>query len=216
MRSFIVGLLALPFLAPSLSTFAQSSATNAAAKPGSFVWHQDAAPSSPTVVLRSDGSQGGITACPVGMRARQGGGGQLREARDRDYPLHRPVSRLRLTLFRWSGAPDLLDPSQAREATVTVRGLMAKTRMLPAEASDGFANSSADGVNLVGISRTMTVHFALPDEEGISADLNLPGFASARLIQLNSITYADGTTRKFSSQDSCRIAPDPLMFVESR
>lgn len=210
MRSSIVALFALPIL--SLSIAAQTASQNSAPRPKSFLWQQGAAQASSTIVLRSDGSATGVTACPIGMRARQSGGGQLLEARN--LPPHVPVSRLRLTLFHWPQASDLPDPSQVREATLTVRGQMARAHLVPADESS--AVISPDGVKLVAISRTLTVRFAPPDEEGISTDLTLPGFAFTRLIELDSITYADGATRKFSGRDSCRIAPDPLMLVEAR
>jgi len=34
-------------------------------------------------------------------------------------------------------------------------------------------------------------------------------------IDLNSVTFADGSTLTFTSQDGCRIAPDHLMLVAS-
>ena len=61
----------------------------------------------------------------------------------------------------------------------------------------------------------MNLNVSLADwgEPGVSGDFRLPGFTSANRIDLQSLTYADGSIWKLSGGQSCRVAPDPLMLV---
>ncbi len=87
-----------------------------------------------------------------------------------------------------------------------VRGLTPKGRV---ERADSFAQGPSE------ISKTLEVTFAPEDAKSLSADLVLPGFSSVTFIQLKSITYKDGSSWKVDGQaeQSCRVAPDPLMLI---
>jgi hypothetical protein len=143
-----------------------------------------------------------VPGCPIAMRAKQGVGGHLSEAqkgqRTEMFAAH---LHLGLDDGHSKSAPQML------KATVIVHGLNGRQRVLPlTDAADG----SAD------IIRTFTVNLAPQEEAGMSGELLLPGFTAARLIELKSVTYSDGSTWKFSDQSTCSTAPDMLMPVASR
>jgi hypothetical protein len=86
-------------------------------------------------------------------------------------------------------------------ARVVVQGYSGKGRM--AQAS---MNLTAD------LKRTVDVSFT-PEENGSASDLVLPGFTAVSSIRLESIAYDDGSTWKVAAEQTCRVAPDPLMLV---
>jgi hypothetical protein len=47
----------------------------------------------------------------------------------------------------------------------------------------------------------------------ISGDFRLPGFVVLDSVELNSVTYDDGTIWNVSAPQSCRAKPSPLMLV---
>lgn len=60
---------------------------------------------------------------------------------------------------------------------------------------------------------TLDERFSPEDNDEVAADLTLPGFTSVKSIQVESITYQDGSTWVVGAGQSCQIAPDPLMLV---
>ena len=60
--------------------------------------------------------------------------------------------------------------------------------------------------------KILTVSFSA-DDGSASADVHVPGFTSVSSVELQQVTYADGSTWKMSSSSFCRVAPDPLMLV---
>jgi hypothetical protein len=139
------------------------------------------------------------------MRVRQGIGTQMLEAKD-GRRVRTFASRLRLNLFNFKA--EKTASTEIVKATVTVRGLNGKAGMIPALGSDGRSSE---------ITRTMTVSFALDDDKSYWTDLVLPGLTSARMVNLESVTYADGSTWNFRDHGGwCQSAPDPLMLITSR
>lgn len=143
--------------------------------------------------------------CPIGMHVRQGIGSQMLAVKDG----HRTqifASRLRLNLSAPQSAK--ADTAQITAATVTVHGLNGKARMqLTGSSQEG----SAD------VAKTMNVTFSPDDDKSVWTDLVLPGFASANMVVLESVTYADGSTWRFTGHQSwCQAAPDPIMLIENR
>src|SRR5579871_1978745 len=118
--------------------------------------------------------------CPLGMHVRQAPGGQM-VATDKDgAQVEMFAARLNLSLH--NGRADNGGQRMVK-ATVTVRGWNGKARVLPA---DSYLAPNGDLV------RTFTVPLAgggLPDA---SAELRLPGFTAARIVELESITFDDG------------------------
>ena len=114
----------------------------------------------------------------------------------------RPLFAPRLRLF----LDDVrTDKSSQRivSAAVTVHGSKSTAKVRPID-------SKTDPGDLA-----MTLNVSLADwgEPGVSGDFRLPGFTSANRVDLQSVTYADGSTWKLSGGESCRVAPDPLMLV---
>ena len=139
--------------------------------------------------------------CPVGMRVRQGIGTQMLQAKD-GQRTRTFASRLRLNLFNFHEEKTSVE---IVKATVTVRGLSGKAGMIPALGSDDRSSE---------VTRTMTVSFVLDDDNSYWTDLVLPGFTSARMVNLESVTYADGSTWNFRDHMGwCQAAPDPLMLI---
>jgi len=134
--------------------------------------------------------------CPVGMRAQQGAGGDLLRARE-GQPVEGPAQRIRL----------VLTPRRALQITgarIRVRGLSGKNRMALADATGQLAPDRTQTLNA-----TFT-----PDEKGETfSDLVLAGFTSVQSIELQAITYSDGSTWKMESSNLCKVTPDQIMRV---
>lgn len=103
----------------------------------------------------------------------------------------------------------LLDKNPARivSAIVTAFGLSAKYRFVQADAMRGGSSNV-----------TKSIHAAFRDKPDgtVYVDLVLPGFTAVNAIVLQSIAYADGSTRTLSPHDGCHVAPDPMMLVAGR
>ncbi len=137
--------------------------------------------------------------CPVQMHALQGVGGGLLAARN-GQPVDGPAQRIHLILTR-------LRTAQVTSAHLRVRGLSGRNRALEALSIDGVKPDRT---------QTLDVTFTAQDAANAAADLFLPGFTAVQTIELQSITYADGTTWKLASGNACQIAPDPLVRIEAR
>lgn len=135
--------------------------------------------------------------CPVSLRAQHGPSASLQQA-DQSRP--KGLGQLlRLTL---------VDPNSRLivRARVQVHGLSGKAR-----ATQTLADSAVpDAV------RSLEVRFTAGEGKAAVADVWVPAMSAVLRIDLNSVTYADGTTRTFSASDNCRVAPDSLMLVSSR
>jgi hypothetical protein len=142
-----------------------------------------------------------VSGCPIAMHARQGIGGRLSAARN-GHHAEKFAAHLQLGLNdgHVKSAPQML------RARVIVHGLNGNERILPAMGGAGHAD----------IIRTFTVNLAPDEEPGMAGELVLPGFTSARLIELESVTYTDGSTWKFSNPSACRAVPDMLMRIASQ
>jgi hypothetical protein len=57
------------------------------------------------------------------------------------------------------------------------------------------------------------VSFAADVDDSFFSEIVLPGFVSPRLVELQSVTYADGSTWKLTGHEGCRAAPDPLVLI---
>jgi hypothetical protein len=140
--------------------------------------------------------------CPIDMRVRQRAGGMLLSTDAQGRRAETFAARLKLEL-----KDARVDRSGQRmvSATVTVRGWNPKARAVPLDGS-GEPNGNR--------AKTITVPLTgggLPDA---SADLWLPGFTAARIVELDSIAYDDGQVWNFSGPASCRVAPDLYMPVD--
>lgn len=140
-----------------------------------------------------------IPACPIGMQARQGVWDHTVRVWEgqQEKSIHPFGQRFFLTLK---------DSHSERivSATIRVHGTTGKNRMVQ---TAGLSNTSA-----AEATKILTVSFSA-DDGSASADVHVPGFTSVSSVELQQVTYANGSTWKMSSSSFCRVAPDPLMLV---
>jgi hypothetical protein len=137
--------------------------------------------------------------CPVSMHALQGSGSVLVAVRD-GKPPEGPAQRIHLILTGSTAA-------RIVGAKVLVRGQTGKARITQAAPR---ANEDSN------LSRTLHVAFGPEEANSVAVDLLLPGFTTVRSIELQSLTYRDGSTWAVAGEQACHVAPDPLMLVDSR
>ncbi len=147
-----------------------------------------------------------VPACPIDMRVHQRMGGST-VAVDANG-IKRKVFAQRLRLF----LNDLRRDSAGQKivsATVTVHGTSTKERIQRLNSAPGTDFDSSSG----SMAKTLNVDLAHWGEPGVSGDFLLPGFTSASRVDLESVTYEDGSVWKLSGNQTCRVAPDPVMLI---
>jgi hypothetical protein len=141
--------------------------------------------------------------CPVALRAQQGVDITRREVGDlhpsRDLVLKDGGQLIHLLMTN-------PDARHIVAANVTVRGLTEKKRLVETLTTD----ESSDAA------KTMDVRFAPGTGKEISTSLRLPGFSAVQTVELNSVTYDDGSLWKVAAGNVCRSQVDPLMLVDMR
>ncbi len=147
----------------------------------------------------------GAPACPVSMHALQGHGSGLVAARDAK-PIEGPSQRIHLVLSNPKSA-------MVASAKVKVFGLSAKDR-LERTSDRSFDLTNRDGAS--DLTRILDVTFAPEGEKDVSTDLLLPGFTSIRSVELESLTYKDGSTWTVDGMQTCHVTPDPIMLLADR
>ncbi|MGA2886819.1 MAG: hypothetical protein ABSE51_02130 [Terracidiphilus sp.] len=140
----------------------------------------------------------GNLACPVAMHARQGVNGDLLAVK-KSGPKGAAQS-LHLILSN-------VGSKQIISGEVTVHGLTAKGRVTKASSAE---DDTSD------VMRTLPVTFFAGANGDVSADLWVPGLTAIHSVDLNSVTYADGSTWKLPAGSACRTIPDPNMLVSGR
>jgi hypothetical protein len=101
------------------------------------------------------------------------------------------------------------DSRQIVAARVRVRGLSGKGRMTQTANQDR-------GEGAGDVSRSLVARFSSGTDKEASSDVWVPGMTAVLQVELNSVTFADGTTRRFAGVEACRIAPEPLMLIADR
>lgn len=147
-----------------------------------------------------------VQGCPVDMRVRQRMGGGMTAVDENG--VRRRVFAQRLRLFLNDLRPDFAG-QQIVSARVTVHGSNGKERI------QRVGSGSIDDRDMSSgqMARTLNVDLANWGEPGVSGDFRLPEFTSASRVDLVSVTYEDGSTWKLSGNETCRVAPDPLMLI---
>ena len=135
--------------------------------------------------------------CPVSMRAQHLSDGNLVRTGKAAHPAG-IGQRLHLTL-------KTPHAEQVAGAQVTIRGTTPKGRVMQASSTD-----SSDAM------RELSVSFSTEPDGSASADLWVPGVTAIQSIELDSVSYSDGSTWKAAAGDACRITPDPLMLISGR
>jgi len=147
----------------------------------------------------------GAGSCPVSMRAQQGGGGGVLEARRRlghaDPKPDAAAQHIKFVMGNSKKSASIV------EVKVTVYGTSGKGRTMPTAFTQ---NGTSD------MSRALDFRVNLATDETASRNLLLNGFTSVQWITLDSVTYADGSVWSSSQGGSCRIAPDPIVLVSAR
>jgi hypothetical protein len=136
------------------------------------------------------------SSCPISLHAKQAPGGDAIEVNG--TRIQDPAQRLHLSI---SG----FDSRRIVAANVTVRGFNNQARYMPTMS----AQDSSDAA------RTLDVRFPAGSGKETAADLRVPDLTAVTVIELNSVTYSDGSTWKLAAGSSCRSWIDGLMLVSS-
>ncbi len=153
-------------------------------------------------------------ACPVAMQAKQGSGSGLVMVRRSEAgkepnpqpPSSRPAGHIHLIVSRMPGGN--LDFEQVERATITARGLSARSRIDRTPASMGGMTPD--------LHRTFDVTFSADNDGTLYADLDLPGFTSVQSIRIDKLALKDGSIWTLDSKQGCVAVPDPLMLIAGR
>ena len=137
-----------------------------------------------------------IDTCPISLHARQAPGGDMMEVNG--VRLKGIAQFLHLTV----AAPN---SKHIVEANVTVRGFANKGRLVQTMSNQDSSDAA----------KTFDVRFLVGPGKEISADLRVPGLTAVSVIDLNSVTYADGSIWKLAAGSSCRSWIDGFMLVGS-
>jgi hypothetical protein len=200
--------IALIFISASLPALSQQSAAPAP-PPRTFVLQPRATNPFPLTPLQARSESvlaiPTVSTCPLDMKVRQGLN-QHMVAVDKDGWRHdRPAAKLHLVIND-SKLPKPV--SGIVKATVTVHGTNGRNRTLPAIAR-------AEGA-MADIAKTLTVSMTAEDHRLVSGEILLPGFTSTTMVDLESVTFANGESWTLSGDTACHVAPDPLMLVADR
>jgi hypothetical protein len=137
--------------------------------------------------------------CPVSLRAQHGATGSMVQT-DKSRPKGM-AQLLHLTLI-----DEKAESNRIVSARVRVRGLSGVGRVTQSTTGSG----KADAV------QTLVVRLLAGSDKAVSGDLLVPGMTAVLSIDLNSVIYADGSTRNFAGRESCRVTPDLLMLISKR
>lgn len=136
--------------------------------------------------------------CPVFMQAKHGADGTTVMAAG---GAHRGIGQqLQLTLSN----SKLAKISAIR---ITVNGWNVKGRTLPAiETTSSYATAS----------RTLDLTPSLSVNTTADMDVWVSGLTAVGSIDLDSVSYSDGSSWESQASQACRIMPDPIMLISSR
>jgi hypothetical protein len=138
--------------------------------------------------------------CPVDMRAQKGLSGQFLQAPVNGQQNSGPSQNLHLTLTNSTY-------SEIVGVRVTAYGLNANGQLTPAE----LASSSSSAIE-----KTVDLKLEVSPKSIGSVDLELTGFTSVTLLNVDSIRYAGGSTWQPTAQRTCHFVPDGTMLISSR
>lgn len=133
-------------------------------------------------------------ACPVSLRAQHGADGGIRKV-DKNRP--EGIAQLLHLIITSS------DSRQIVEARLRVRGTSGKGRVDRSAAASGGMDAT----------RNLMVRFKPGAGNEVIADVWVPGMTAVLQVDLNSLTFADGSMQMFGAADGCRFAPELLMLV---
>ena len=136
--------------------------------------------------------------CPVSLHAQQMPGWDRMVVNG--VPLKTMAQTLRLT----ASTPG---KRQVSAANITVHGYSNKARLLPTEMTNQNTGDAA---------KTIDVTFAATGDKDASTDVSVAGLSAVTVVDVNSVTYSDGSTWRLAAGRSCRSWIDGVMLVSGR
>jgi hypothetical protein len=139
--------------------------------------------------------------CPVGLKVNHG---PSFLKRDTEYGPFAPPApkvqeqRIQLTMTNPS-------PKEIASAQITVYGFSEKWRAVPL----------ADAKDTPDLRKRVDLVLKVKGNDHASSDLSLHRFTSVAYVDLDSLTYADGSIWKASSPAACSVTPDSFMLVSA-
>lgn len=174
-----------------------------------------------------------VSRCPITMDARQEGGLHIVRAQDGSKAPQLPAITPTLTLTAPQGR-------QILSATVTAHGYAAPKSAIPLEvqgrsfgvaemqgprSSQSATPPETPNQSIVltqpaqtprpELTRTVTVRFASNGDGSFSGHFRLLGVTLLESVDLNAVTFADGSTWSFTSASGCHVKPDLFLPVSS-
>ena len=135
--------------------------------------------------------------CPVSIDARHAADGTMMNVKGDQHAHPKGVGQgLKVTLTH-NGAP------QINEAKITVHGFAAHGRMMGALTQHEKTDAA----------RTLLVKFTQEKNNTSTAYIWVPGMSAIESIDLESATYADGSTREFGQKDFCHAPANSMMLI---
>ena len=135
------------------------------------------------------------TSCPVDMSAQPGvGPGMVIVITGNDNASQAPDLQAQQQPPRYAKA--------VTHAQITVHGLTVHGRITP-----------ASNPNPATIAKQVDLQLTVAPGASASTGLLFKGFTSVRWIDLDSLTYADGSTWHTSPRHNCQVVPSLLMLV---
>ena len=198
--------LALLLLGSTVGSIILAAQTPSQNQSGMIVQKTSTAPDGSTVwttqALSQKDAQAAIDrmsplgSCPVSLHAGQAPGGDMMKVNG--VPINGNAQRLHLTVTN-------PDSRHVVAANVTVRGFADKGRMVEVLSTQGSFDAA----------KTFDVRFPAGTGKEVSANLRISGLTAVSVIDLNSVTYADGSVWKLASGSACRSWIDGFMLDSS-
>jgi hypothetical protein len=147
------------------------------------------------------------TNCPVGLQVKHGPGLPLTKNAEGPAINGKPLPYGQVKLQDQNQGINLtlsnLSPRSIVSAQVIVHGFSNKGRYIPLSGSDPDLATKVD------------VALDVKANGEASRNLSLSHFTAITAVDVNAITYADGSTWRTSSPGACSASPDPLMLVNA-
>jgi hypothetical protein len=148
-----------------------------------------------------------VNRCPIAMDARQEGGLHMVRTQDGSKAPQQPAITPSLILTAPQGR-------QILSATITAHGYAAPKSAMPLEVQ-GQAVLRSQPTGRTELTSTVTVKFESDGAGSFSGKFRLPGFTVLESVDLNSVTFGDGSTWSFTSASGCHVTPDPFVLVSA-
>jgi hypothetical protein len=147
------------------------------------------------------------TNCPVGLRVKHGPGLPMGMKADGPAINGKPLPYGQVQIAEQNQGIHLtlinLSPQSIVSAQVVVHGFSNKWRYVPLSGADP------------DLARTVEVALDVKGNGQASRNLWLSRFTAITAVDVNAITYADGSTWRTSSPGACSASPDLFMLVNA-